>query len=1132
MASIQGVVWNDLNNDALRQSGEPGLSGWTQLLDLNGNGVRDLETRSVTSSGSSVTIPDLGKRTMKMTVSGFVTRLTDVNVRLNINHSADNDLDVFLISPNGTRVELFTDVGGRSSNFTNTTLDDQASVAITAGSAPFSGSFRPERLLAALNGQNPNGVWKLEITDDARNRTGSLLNWSLTLTGQEEPVAVSSATGSYSFAGLPAGTFQVREVVQPGWVQTSPTGGAPHSVTLSTTQNVTGRDFGNRVNAGEIRGTVWNDQNGDGSRSSGEPGLSGRTVFLDLDNDAIWDSNSLSSASADVPKAISDLTTTTSTLPISGLFGPITDVDVTLTINHTYNEDLNTYLISPVGTRVALFAHVGGDSDNFSSTTLDDQAAASITVGSTPFTGRFRPASPLSVFNGQSANGTWTLEVVDDATNDTGSLVSWSLAIQSNSEPGTLTSATGEYAFTTLPPRTYHVREVVPETEVRTFPTGDGGHTVEIVAGQVAVGNDFGSRLRPTTGEIRGMAWSDLNGDGVRNSGEPGLAQRQMFLDTNNNGNHDVATLSLPSGDVPRPVNDLSTTTSTLTVAGFDGPISDVNVTLSIQHTYDEDLSGFLISPTGTRVRLFSGVGGEEDNFENTTFDDEAIPAIATGTAPFHFSFRPDSPLSAFDGQTANGTWRLEISDTVANDVGSLLSWSLSISGDGEPLAITDSSGAYAFTSLAPGSYTPRQILPPFWVQTFPAGLPAALQLNLGDVVSNIHFGSQNTQPNQPLLPDIFVWASQPRGYMYGDTIQNSSGRRLLRFDTAIANLGQGPLEIRGSTTHPDGTQDVLQRIYDTEGGFSDRLAGTFVFHPEHGHIHFNGYAQYSLRSITPGGGVGGVVASGGKVSFCLLDVAKFDQPVAGSPSSPRYVSCTDFQGISVGWADVYDKSLPDQWVDITDVPPGTYWLEIAADPDNQLLETDETNNIARIQVEVPSAGSALLLDPPTSSLRTSLAPAPAAALTGRDLMPILTAALARLTMSSGIAHTAALADVKVHIADLPGNQLGYAQGRTMWIDVDAAGYGWFVDQTPYDDREFLKRVAARGLGATTTSPAYNRSDLLTVVMHEMGHLLGHEHGDLGSIMEETLPLGTRRLLDDATERVFSGWGRRGRDRS
>ena len=105
----------------------------------------------------------------------------DVNVQLTISHTRDQDLDVYLISPDGTRVQLFTDVGGNGDHFTGTILDDQASVSITAGAAPFAGTYRPEGSLAALNGKNALGTWTLEITDDQWLYSGTLHSWSITV---------------------------------------------------------------------------------------------------------------------------------------------------------------------------------------------------------------------------------------------------------------------------------------------------------------------------------------------------------------------------------------------------------------------------------------------------------------------------------------------------------------------------------------------------------------------------------------------------------------------------------------------------------------------------------------------------------------------------------------------------------------------------------------------------------------------------------------------------------------------------------------------------------------------------------------------------------------------------------------
>ena len=110
-------------------------------------------------------------------------------------------------------------------------------------------------------------------------------------------------------------------------------------------------------------------------------------------------------------------------------------------------------------------------------------------------------------------------------------------------------------------------------------------------------------------------------------------------------------------------------------------------------------------------------------------------------------------------------------------------------------------------------------------------------------------------------------------------------------------------------------------------------------------------------------------------------------------------------------------------------------------------------------------------------------------------------------------AELAQLRQLQFQIVDLPDAELGMQDGNTVWIDQDAAGHGWYLETTLGSDREFFRSTAGGELQALAGSPAYGRMDLLTVVEHEMGHVLGlAENGNPEGIMGETLEAGIRRL--------------------
>lgn len=288
LASIAGKVFYDVDLDGVIDSGETGLAGWTVFADLNNNGSIDSTTQTYASTDVPKTINDNATVNSVRVISGVSGNVTDVDVTINITHTYVADLDIFLIGPNGTRVELTTDNGGSGDNFTNTIFDDSASTSITSVTstqAPFSNRYRPEGSLATLNGISPNGTWTLEVTDDAGADVGSLVAWSLTIsTG--EAVAVSGSTGDYLLPGLPAGTISVRQVTQSGYQAFQ----NPILVNVpSSGSAITGVNFGNRLPPGVIRGVVFADYNRDGLHNPGEPGLAGRTVYIDSDDDSILD---------------------------------------------------------------------------------------------------------------------------------------------------------------------------------------------------------------------------------------------------------------------------------------------------------------------------------------------------------------------------------------------------------------------------------------------------------------------------------------------------------------------------------------------------------------------------------------------------------------------------------------------------------------------------------------------------------------------------------------------------------------------------------------------------------------------------------------------------------------------------
>jgi hypothetical protein len=143
------------------------------------------------------------------------------------------------------------------------------------------------------------------------------------------------------------------------------------------------------------------------------------------------------------------------------------------------------------------------------------------------------------------------------------------------------------------------------------------------------------------------------------------------------------------------------------------------------------------------------------------------------------------------------------------------------------------------------------------------------------------------------------------------------------------------------------------------------------------------------------------------------------------------------------------------------------------------------------------------------------------ASITSNDLNTVVKEAISRWSDSVVVDEStlALLNEVSFEITDLQGPILGQTNGKTVLIDNDAAGYGWFIDKTPSDDEEFSMQLENRRLLSTDSSPTHGDMDLLTVVMHEMGHVIGLDHtpknGQVYQIMNPTLDTSMRITLAD-----------------
>lgn len=201
-----------LPTDQLHTTGTVRFQGYagpgTRLVQIDTAG-RLLVTGAgpVFSNSSVISIPDNGcannnGAVSAITVSGQATAVasTKIAVRVNIAHTYDGDLKIYLFAPNGQVLNLAESNGGSGDNFSNTVFTDLAQNSISTGSAPFTGKYKPMAGVAApcfstsfagsfsiigIGSIVPNGTWTLKVYDASLSDIGTLNGWDISFSGPE-----------------------------------------------------------------------------------------------------------------------------------------------------------------------------------------------------------------------------------------------------------------------------------------------------------------------------------------------------------------------------------------------------------------------------------------------------------------------------------------------------------------------------------------------------------------------------------------------------------------------------------------------------------------------------------------------------------------------------------------------------------------------------------------------------------------------------------------------------------------------------------------------------------------------------------------------------------------------------------
>jgi Tol biopolymer transport system component len=271
---------------------------------------------------------------------------------------------------------------------------------------------------------------------------------------------------------------------------------------------------------------------------------------------------------------------------------------------------------------------------------------------------------------------------------------------------------------------------------------------------------------------------------------------------------------------------------------------------------------------------------------------------------------------------------------------------------DGRP-AWSPDGRRIAFVSTRDGSQR-------IWLMRADGSRQQALERSeVGDDTPHWSPVSETISPDSSsLLPDLDQQA--PSGIL----VMRSGGRIRLGFTSAVDNVGDGPIHIRGTRPGNRRTMRANQLVHRRDGTVrvvSDVGRLAYESHPPHFHWHLAPYQAYELHSVSDST----VMRRDRKSGFCLLDRWGYAIRRPGIvPGPPKFVGdCAARrpdarrvdEGSSVGYTDRYPGFFHGQDIDITGLDPGLYVLVHRANPERLVRELRYSNNASSVLIRISS---------------------------------------------------------------------------------------------------------------------------------------------------------------------------------